>query len=190
MREHFEFVFSTFTVIFLLPSPLIDLRPCHTFNLVCSSSVMRIFRESSNFRVFFFKKYFSYSCLVLVFSVLSLEFFMLTVLIPAGEINTWYTPFLQMNIPRLNTDSLCTRLATNYKASFKLTRHLHFHSPRLLFVESLLPTTHTNDIIAPSLVGGSEHIAEGLLSFPIYPHTLTKMRSNRARVELGNVSCH
>ena len=38
--------------------------------------------------------------------------------------------------------------------------------------------THTSDIIAPSLVGGSEHIAEGLWSFPIYPHTLTMMRSN------------
>ena len=53
-----------------------------------------------------------------------------------------------------------------------------------------MPTAHTSDIIAPSLVGGSEHNAEGLSSFPIYPHTLTMMRSNRARLELGNVSCH
>ena len=56
--------------------------------------------------------------------------------------------------------------------------------------KSLMATAHTSDIIAPSLVGGSEHIAEGLWALPIYPHTLTMMRSNRARLELGNVSCH
>ena len=50
-----------------------------------------------------------------------------------------------------------------------------------------MPTAHTSDIIAPSIVGGSEHIAEGIWSFPIYPHTLTMMRSKRARL---NVSCH
>ena len=55
---------------------------------------------------------------------------------------------------------------------------------------AVMPTAHTRDIIAPSLVGGSEHTAESLWSFPIYPHTLTMMRSNRARWELGNVSCH
>ena len=55
---------------------------------------------------------------------------------------------------------------------------------------TLMPTAHTSDIIGPSLVGGSVHIAEGLWSFPIYTHTLTMMRSNRARLELGNVSCH
>ena len=36
-----------------------------------------------------------------------------------------------------------------------------------------MPKAHTSDIIAPSLVGGSEHIAEGLWLFPNYPHTLT-----------------
>ena len=55
---------------------------------------------------------------------------------------------------------------------------------------TVMPTAHTSDIIAPSLVGGSDHIAEGLWSFPIYPHTPTMMRLNRARLELGNVSCH
>ena len=61
-----------------------------------------------------------------------------------------------------------------------------------LYIEHffLMPTAHTSDFIAPSLVGGSEHIAEGLWLFPIYPHTLTIMRSNRARLELGSVSCH
>ena len=29
-------------------------------------------------------------------------------------------------------------------------------------VHKLMPTAHTSDIIAPLLVGGSEHIAEGL----------------------------
>ena len=57
-------------------------------------------------------------------------------------------------------------------------------------LHELMPTAHTSDIIALSLVGGSEHIAEGLWSFPIYPHTLTMMRSNRTRLELGNVSRH
>ena len=54
----------------------------------------------------------------------------------------------------------------------------------------LMPTAHTSDIIVPSLVGGSEHIAKGLWLFPIYPHTLRMMRPNRARLELGSVSCH
>ena len=44
-----------------------------------------------------------------------------------------------------------------------------------------MPTAHTSDIIAPSLVRGSEHIADDLWSFPIYPRTLTMMRSDRAR---------
>ena len=52
--------------------------------------------------------------------------------------------------------------------------------------KGLMPTAYTSDFIAPSLVGGSEHIAEGLWLFPIYPHTLTMMRSNRARLELGS----
>ena len=46
---------------------------------------MRIFREFSDFRVFFFKMYHSQSCSVLVFSALS-QFFLLTVLIPASFI--------------------------------------------------------------------------------------------------------
>ena len=53
-----------------------------------------------------------------------------------------------------------------------------------------MPTAHTSDFIGPTLVGGSVHIAEGLWSFPIYTHTLTMMRPNRARLDLGNVSCH
>ena len=59
----------------------------------------------------------------------------------------------------------------------------------VLNIELFMPTAHTSDIIVPSLVRESVHIAEGVWSFPIYPHTLTMMRSNRARLKLGNVSC-
>ena len=37
----------------------------------------------------------------------------------------------------------------------------------------MIASAHTNDVIGPSLVGRPVHVAEGIPSFPIYPHTLT-----------------
>ena len=52
-----------------------------------------------------------------------------------------------------------------------------------------MPTANTSDIVGPSLVGGSVNIAKRLWWFPIYPHTLTMMLSNRSSFQLANVSC-
>ena len=59
--------------------------------------------------------------------------------------------------------------------------------PTIFICHYVMPTAHTSDIIAQSLVMGSEHITEGVWSFPIYLQTLTMMRPNRARRKLGNV---